>query len=116
MLYDAPDPYTRRVIIDRGQVKGVALGSPVIDEAGVLGQVTRVDPLLAEVTLLAAVLVLLLGHPLDGDVLLAQGKPAEARSAASWSKFGPASMPSLSMSVKMMWRTPMDSMRSANAM
>lgn len=51
VLYDAPDPYTRRVIIDRGQVKGVALGSPVIDEAGVLGQVTRVDPLLAEVTL-----------------------------------------------------------------
>lgn len=51
VLYDAPDPYTRRVIIDRGQVKGVVLGSPVIDEAGVLGQVTRVEPLLAEVTL-----------------------------------------------------------------
>ena len=51
VLYDAPDPYTRRIIIDRGQLKDVALGSPVIDEAGVLGQVTRVEPLLSEVTL-----------------------------------------------------------------
>ena len=48
------------------------------------------------------------------DAMISQ--ETEARSAASWSKFGPASMPSLSMSVKMMWRTPMDSMRSANAM
>jgi len=52
VLYDAPDPYTRRVIIDRGQLQGVALGAPVLDETGVLGQVTRVHPLLAEVSLL----------------------------------------------------------------
>ena len=52
VLYDAPDPYTRRVIIDRGMLQDVAVGSPVIDEAGVLGQVTRVHPFLAEVTLL----------------------------------------------------------------
>ncbi|MFE8646806.1 rod shape-determining protein MreC [Sphingomonas sp. NCPPB 2930] len=52
VLYDAPDPYTRRVIIDRGLLQDVAVGSPVIDEAGVLGQVTRVHPFLAEVTLL----------------------------------------------------------------
>ena len=51
VLYDAPDPYTRRIIIDKGQLKNVQLGSPVIDEAGVLGQVTRVEPLLSEVTL-----------------------------------------------------------------
>jgi rod shape-determining protein MreC len=51
VVYDAPDPYTRRVIIDKGQLKGIELGSPVIDEAGVLGQVTRLEPLLAEVTL-----------------------------------------------------------------
>ena len=31
---------------------GVELGSPVMDEAGVLGQVTRVFPLVSEVTLL----------------------------------------------------------------
>jgi len=52
VLYDAPDPYTRRVVIDRGQLQGVALGAPVLDETGVLGQVTRLHPLLAEVSLL----------------------------------------------------------------
>jgi rod shape-determining protein MreC len=52
ILYDAPDPYTRKVVIDAGSTKGVAQGSPVINEAGVIGQVTRVYPLTAEVTLL----------------------------------------------------------------
>jgi len=52
VLYDAPDPYTRRVVIDRGRLQGVALGAPVLDETGVLGQVTRLHPLLAEVSLL----------------------------------------------------------------
>jgi len=51
VLYDAADPYTRRVIIDQGQIQGIALGSPVLDESGVLGQVTRVYPLISEVTL-----------------------------------------------------------------
>lgn len=51
VLYDAPDPYTRKVIIDRGLLQGVELGSPVLDEFGVLGQVTRVHPLVSEVTL-----------------------------------------------------------------
>jgi rod shape-determining protein MreC len=52
ILYDAPDPYSRKVIIDRGARHGLALASPVINEAGVLGQVTRVYPYSAEVTLL----------------------------------------------------------------
>jgi len=52
VLYDAADPYARKVVIDRGQTHGVVAGAPVIDEAGVLGQVTRVYPLLAEVSLL----------------------------------------------------------------
>lgn len=51
VLYDAADPYTRKVIIDRGLTTGVVAGSPVLDEAGVLGQVTRVYPLVSEVTL-----------------------------------------------------------------
>lgn len=51
VLYDAPDPYTRKIIIDKGLAHGVALGSPVVDESGVLGQVTRVHPLISEVTL-----------------------------------------------------------------
>ena len=51
ILYDAPDPFTRKVVIDRGSHHDVVLGAPVIDENGVLGQVTRVYPLTAEVTL-----------------------------------------------------------------
>jgi rod shape-determining protein MreC len=51
VLYDAADPYTRKVIIDKGLAQGIEPGSPVIDEAGVLGQVTRVHPLISEVTL-----------------------------------------------------------------
>ncbi len=52
VLYDAPDPYSRKVIIDRGSSDGVVPASPVINEAGVLGQVTRVYPYSSEVTLL----------------------------------------------------------------
>ena len=52
VLYDAADPYSRRIVIDRGQTHGIALGSPVIDDSGVLGQVTRIYPLVSEVTLL----------------------------------------------------------------
>ena len=51
VLYDAADPYTRKVIIDRGLTDGLVTGSPVLDESGVLGQLTRVYPLVSEVTL-----------------------------------------------------------------
>ncbi len=52
VLYDAADPYTRKVIIGKGALQGIAAGSPVIDESGVVGQVTLVHPLVSEVTLL----------------------------------------------------------------
>lgn len=52
VLYDAADPYTRKVIIDQGAIAGIAAGSPVVDETGVLGQVTRVYPAVSEVTLI----------------------------------------------------------------
>ena len=51
VLYDAADPYTRKVLIDKGMSDHVGLGSPVLDESGVLGQVTRVYPMVSEVTL-----------------------------------------------------------------
>jgi rod shape-determining protein MreC len=51
VLYDAPDAYTRKIIIDRGSSQGVQHGSPVINELGVIGQVTRVYPMTSEVTL-----------------------------------------------------------------
>jgi rod shape-determining protein MreC len=53
VLYEATDPYSRKLFIDRGAAAGVLPGSPVINDAGVLGQVTRVYPLSSEVTLLA---------------------------------------------------------------
>ncbi|WP_050872917.1 rod shape-determining protein MreC [Comamonas testosteroni] len=52
VVYDSPDPYTRRVVVDKGQADGIEPGSPVLDERGVIGQVTRVYPTRAEVTLL----------------------------------------------------------------
>lgn len=52
VIYEAADPYTRKVVIDKGLTQGVVLGSPVVDEAGVLGQVTLVNPLVSEVTLI----------------------------------------------------------------
>jgi rod shape-determining protein MreC len=52
VLYDATDPFSRRVVIDKGQVQGIQPGAPVIDDAGVLGQVTRVYPFVSEITLL----------------------------------------------------------------
>jgi len=53
VMYEAADPYSRKVFIDRGTTHGVVLGSPVINEAGVLGQVTRAYALSSEVTLLS---------------------------------------------------------------
>jgi rod shape-determining protein MreC len=51
ILYSSRDPYAHKVFIDRGATHGVRAGSPVADENGVVGQVTRVHPLLSEVTL-----------------------------------------------------------------
>ena len=52
VIYDAADPFSRKVIIDKGMADKISLGSPVLDESGVLGQVTRVYPLVSEVTLI----------------------------------------------------------------
>jgi len=52
ILYNGRDPYSRKVIIDKGSQDAVGAGSPVVDENGVVGQVTRVYALSAEVTLL----------------------------------------------------------------
>ncbi|WP_151631769.1 rod shape-determining protein MreC [Noviherbaspirillum aerium] len=52
ILYDARDAFTRKIILDRGSRNGVRPGQPVIDDIGVVGQVTRVFPFTSEVTLL----------------------------------------------------------------
>jgi rod shape-determining protein MreC len=52
VLYEAADPFSRKLFIDRGTTHGVVLGAPVIGADGVLGQVTRAFPLSSQVTLL----------------------------------------------------------------
>lgn len=52
ILYDTRDPFTRKIVLDRGSQQGVVPGQPVIDDVGVVGQVTRVFPFTSEITLL----------------------------------------------------------------
>lgn len=52
ILFATRDPFSRRIVVDKGLQAGIAAGQPVIDEAGVVGQVTRVFPLSSEITLI----------------------------------------------------------------
>jgi rod shape-determining protein MreC len=52
ILYETRDAYSRKVVIDRGGAQGIAVGQPVIDHAGVIGQVTRVFAFTSEVSLI----------------------------------------------------------------
>jgi len=52
VLYAARDPFSRRIIIDKGISDGLKGGEPVVDRTGVVGQITRTYPWLAEVTLI----------------------------------------------------------------
>jgi rod shape-determining protein MreC len=52
ILYQGRDPFSRKVIIDKGSQQGIHPGQAVIDDIGVVGQVTRVYLLLSEVTLI----------------------------------------------------------------
>jgi rod shape-determining protein MreC len=52
ILYTGRDPFSRKVIIDRGAQHGARAGSPVVDEIGVIGQLTRAHAFVSEVTLL----------------------------------------------------------------
>jgi rod shape-determining protein MreC len=52
VLYEPRDHFTRKLVIDHGSADGVRAGNPVIDELGVVGQVTRVFPMVSEVTVL----------------------------------------------------------------
>jgi rod shape-determining protein MreC len=51
VLYSGRDPFSQKLFVDKGEAAGVQPGQAVIDEAGVVGQVTRVFPSMAEVTL-----------------------------------------------------------------
>ena len=51
VLYEAADPFMRKMILNKGATHGVQNSSPVMDDQGILGQVTRVHPLVSEITL-----------------------------------------------------------------
>jgi len=52
ILYAGRDPFSRKIIVDKGSVHHVQAGQAVIDDIGVVGQVTRVSPFNSEVTLI----------------------------------------------------------------
>lgn len=50
-----PNPFTHRILIDKGERDGVFLGQPVLDASGLMGQVVEVMPYAARVLLLTDV-------------------------------------------------------------
>jgi rod shape-determining protein MreC len=53
VLYSGRDPFAQKLYVDKGAGAGIVPGEAVIDADGVVGQVTRVFPLMAEVTLVS---------------------------------------------------------------
>ena len=41
---ESPDPFTKRVLINKGSVHDVYVGQPVIDAFGLMGQIVDVEP------------------------------------------------------------------------
>ncbi|MGB0129851.1 MAG: rod shape-determining protein MreC [Rhodocyclaceae bacterium] len=53
IVYGARDPFSHKVFIDKGSQQGLVAGEVVVDDRGVIGQVTRVLPVQSEVTLIS---------------------------------------------------------------
>ena len=51
VLYETRDPFTRKLVLDKGAQQQVTIGQPVIDAKGLIGQVTRVFQFTSEMTL-----------------------------------------------------------------
>lgn len=52
IMYVGRDPFTKKIIVNRGDTHSVQIGEAVVDATGVIGQVTRTYPLSSEVTLI----------------------------------------------------------------
>jgi rod shape-determining protein MreC len=52
ILYAGRDPFSRKVIIDKGSSQDIEEGAAVVDDTGLIGQVTRVFPWTSEVALI----------------------------------------------------------------
>ena len=53
ILYVGRDPFSRKVIVDKGSSQGIEEGAAVIDDTGLIGQVTRTFPWTAEIALIS---------------------------------------------------------------
>jgi rod shape-determining protein MreC len=86
VLYESRDPFSRKLVLDQGQRSGVRAGQPVIDDRGVVGQITRVFPLTSELTLLTdrdqSIAVQLQRNGLRG-VVFGNGRALELRFMAT---------------------------------
>jgi rod shape-determining protein MreC len=51
VLYTARNPFTRKIVVDKGLTNSIQAGMPAIDGSGVVGQVTSVGTFTSEVTL-----------------------------------------------------------------
>ncbi|MDZ7653804.1 MAG: rod shape-determining protein MreC [Burkholderiaceae bacterium] len=52
VLYETRDRFSRKLVVDKGVADGLKPGQPVMDAVGVVGQITRVFPATAEITLI----------------------------------------------------------------
>lgn len=52
IIYTERDVFQRKVIVNKGADANIQLGQVVMDDSGIVGQITRVYPLLSEVTLI----------------------------------------------------------------
>ena len=52
ILHMGRDPFTHKVVVNIGSQQNIVAGQAVVDEAGIIGQVTRVYPYSSEVTLI----------------------------------------------------------------
>lgn len=48
----SPEPFSRKIVINKGSNAGLYVGQPVIDAFGIMGQITEVSPLTSKVTLI----------------------------------------------------------------
>ncbi|HEY5931217.1 MAG TPA: rod shape-determining protein MreC, partial [Burkholderiales bacterium] len=53
VLYFGRDPFGRKVILDKGQMQDIEEGAAVVDDTGLIGQVSRVYPWTSEVALIS---------------------------------------------------------------
>ncbi len=52
IMHVGRDPFTKKVIVNRGENNQIIIGSAVVDATGIIGQVTRTYPSSSEVTLI----------------------------------------------------------------